>query len=67
MPWPSKKIVRLLFCVFQTKLNKTVNNFCELPEWIRNVLMIAGFVQDLDENVDENLACLTQKTADPKM
>ena len=29
--------------------------------------MIAGFVQDLDENVDENLACLTQKTADPKM
>ena len=24
-------------------------------------------VQDLDENVDENLAWLTQKTGDPKM
>ena len=24
-------------------------------------------VQDLDENVDENLALLTQKTEDPKM
>ena len=29
--------------------------------------MIPGLVQDLDENVDENLAWLTQKTKDPKM
>ena len=29
--------------------------------------MIPGLAQDLDENVDENLAWLTQKTEDPKM
>ena len=29
--------------------------------------MIPGLVRDLDENVDENLAWLTQKTEDPKM
>ena len=29
--------------------------------------MILGLVQDLDENVDENLVWLTQKTKDPKM
>ena len=39
-----KKIVHLLFCVFQTKLNKAVNIFCILPEWIRNAPMIPGFI-----------------------
>ena len=29
--------------------------------------MILGLVQDLEENVDENLVWLTQKTKDPKM
>ena len=43
LPWHSKKIVHILFCVFQTKLNKAVNIFCRLPEWIRNVQMIPGF------------------------
>ena len=67
MRWNSKKkIVHLLFCVFQTKLNKAVNILCRLPEWIRNVQMILVLVQDLDEKMDENLAWLTQKTEDPK-
>ena len=43
LPWHSKEIVHLLFCAFQTKLNKAVNIFCGLPEWIRNVQMISGF------------------------
>ena len=43
LPWHSKKIVHLLFCLFWTKLNKAVNIFCRLPEWIRNVQMIPGF------------------------
>ena len=38
-----KKIVHLLFCVFQTKLNNAVNIFYRLQEWIRNVQMIPGF------------------------
>ena len=62
-----KKIVYLLFCVFQTKLNKAVKIFFRLPEWIRNVQIYQVLVKDLDENVDENLAWLTQKTEDPKM
>ena len=37
-----KKIVHLLFFVFQTKLNKAVSIFCRLPQWIRNVQMIPG-------------------------
>ena len=36
-------VLTFLFCVFQTKLNKAVNIFCRLPEWIRNVQMIPGF------------------------
>ena len=43
LPWHSKEIVHLLFCAFQTKLNKAVNIFCRLPEWIRNVQLIPGF------------------------
>ena len=43
LPWPSKKIVHILFCVFQTEFNKAVNIFCRLTEWIRNVLIITGF------------------------
>ena len=63
-----KKIVHLLFCVFQTKLNNAVNNFCRLQEWIRNVQMIPGFsTHDWHENVNENLACITHKTGDPKI
>ena len=38
-----KKIVHVLFCVFQTHLNKAVNIFCTLSEWIRNVQMIQCF------------------------
>ena len=30
LPRHSKKIVHLRFCVFQTKSNKAVNNFCRL-------------------------------------
>ena len=43
LPGHSKKFVHLLFCVFQTKLNKAVNIFCRPPEWIRNVQMIPSF------------------------
>ena len=43
LPWHSKRIVHLLFYVFQTKLNKAVNIFCRLPEWIRNVQIIPSF------------------------
>ena len=42
-PWHSKRIVHLLFCGLQTKLNKVVNILCRLPEWIKNVQMIPGF------------------------
>ena len=60
--------MHLLFCVFQTKLNKAVSIFCRLPEWMRNVQIIPGFSKrELDENVDENLAWLIQKTEDRKM
>ena len=38
-----KKIVHLLFCLFQTKLNQAVNAFCRLQEWIRYVQIIPGF------------------------
>ena len=31
------------FTVFQTNLNKAVNIFCTLPEWIRNTQMIQCF------------------------
>ena len=39
----TKKIAYLLFCIFQTKLNKAVKTFCRVREWIRNVQMIPGF------------------------
>ena len=42
-----KKIIHLLFCVFQTKLNKAVSIFCRILEWIRNVQMIPGFSRRL--------------------
>ena len=38
-----KKIVHVLFCVFQTNLNKAVNIYYTLSEWIRNVQMIQCF------------------------
>ena len=56
-----KKIVHLLFCVLQTKLNKAFNIFCRLLEWIRNVQVIPGFSA---KDLDENLAWLTEKTED---
>ena len=68
MPGHSKKIVNLFFCVFQTKLKKkkkTVNIFCTLPQWIRNVQIILGKNLDQNsENLDQNLAC--QKTEEIK-
>ena len=36
-------VLTLLFCVFQTNVNKAVSIFCRLPKWIRNVQMIPGF------------------------
>ena len=56
-----KKIVHLLFCVLQTKLNKAFNIFCRLLEQIRNVQVIPGFST---KDLDENLAWLTEKTED---
>ena len=38
-----KKIVHVLNSVFQTNLNKVVNIFCALSEWIRNVQIIQYF------------------------
>ena len=64
--WGTKdeeRMGKLLYNCFK----EAVNIFCRLPEWIRNVQMIPGFSKDLDENMDENLAWLTQKTEDPKM
>ena len=43
LPWYSKKIVHVLFCVFQTNLNKAVDILCKLSEWIRNIQMIEYF------------------------
>ena len=37
-----KKIVHVLFCVFQTNFKKIVNIFCTLSESIKNVQMIQG-------------------------
>ena len=42
-----KKTVYLLFCVFQTMLNKVINIFSRLPEWTRNLQMISGFTSRL--------------------
>ena len=38
-----KKKLSTNFSVFQTKLNKAVNIFCTLTQWIRNVQMVPGF------------------------
>ena len=38
-----KHLVHVLFCVFQTKLNKAVNILCTLSEWMRNVQVIQCF------------------------
>ena len=38
-----KKIVHVLFYVFQTNLNKAINIFCKLSEWMRNMQMIEYF------------------------
>ena len=43
LPGALKKIVHLLFRVFQTKLNKAVNIFWRPIQWIRNAQMIPGF------------------------
>ena len=52
-----------LFCVFQINLNKAVNIFCTLPEWIRNIQMMQCFST---VGLDENPSWLTQKTEEPK-
>ena len=38
-----KKNVAVLFCVFETNLNKEVDIICKLSEWIRNIQMIHCF------------------------
>ena len=38
-----KNFVNVFFCVFQIDLNKAVNIFCSLPDWIRNIQMIQYF------------------------
>ena len=43
LPWYSKKFAPVLFCVFQTELNKADHIFCRLLEWIGNIQMIPGF------------------------
>ena len=43
LPWYLKKFVHVLFCVFQTNLNKAVTILCKLPEGIRNIQMIQCF------------------------
>ena len=53
-------LVHVLFCVFQTNLNKAVNIFCTPSEWIRNIQMIQCF------STIKNLALLTQKSEEPK-
>ena len=53
-------LVHVLFCVFQTNLNKAVNIFCTPSEWIRNIQMIQCF------STIKNLAWLTQKSEEPK-
>ena len=67
LPWNSKKIVHVRFCVFQTKVNKAANIFCRLPEWIRNVQMIPGSSTRLEwERGWKSFIDETQKTEDPK-
>ena len=53
-------LVHVLFCVFQTNLNKAVNIFCTPSEWIRNIQMIQCF------STIKNLAWLTQKSEELK-
>ena len=67
LPWHSKEIVHLLFCAFQTKLNKAVNIFVDYQNGSEMYNWYQVSVEDLDENVDENLAWLTQKTEDLKI
>ena len=43
LPCYSKEFVHVVFCVFQTNLNKAANIFCKLSEWIRNIHMIQCF------------------------
>ena len=43
LPWCLKKITHVVFCVFQTDINKAVNILCTLPEWIRKMQMIQCF------------------------
>ena len=38
-----KKSIHVLFCVFQTNLNRAVNSLCKLSEWIRNIQMMQCF------------------------
>ena len=56
-----KKIFHVVLCILQINLYKAVSIFCPLPEWIRNIPMFY-YYQDLDEN----LAWLTQKTEELK-
>ena len=43
LPLVLKKIVPVLFYVFQINLNKAVDILCKLSEWIRNIQMIECF------------------------
>ena len=52
LSWFSKQIVHLLFCVFQTKLNKAVNIFVDYQNGSEMYKWYQVLVQDLDENVD---------------
>ena len=59
-----KKIVHILFCVFQTNLNKAVNIFCTLSESYSKCTIDAKF--QCNKDLNENLAQLTQKTKELK-
>ena len=57
LPWFSKELVHVLFCVFQTISNKAVSSFFTLPEMIRKMQMIVFYYYK---------TWLGQKTEKPK-
>ena len=49
-----QEFVHVLFCVFQTNLNKAANIFCTLPEMIRNIQMILPWLTQKTEEMKSN-------------
>ena len=57
LPWCSKEIVHVVFCILQINLYKALNIFCTLPKWIRNIPNIKTWMRILH---------VTQKTEELK-